>query len=97
VLRYRLSTDAIADLEAISDYLQERNPDAAERVVSSIFAAIKRACNYPAAGPEIDESSAVPGTRKLIEAQYRYVIYYRVVQHTLIVVRVFHGSRGRNP
>ena len=95
MLHYRFSTDAIADLEAISDYLRERSPDAAARVVSSIIAAIKRACIFPASGPEIDEPGSVPGTRKLIEAKYRYVICYRVVQRTLIVVRVFHGSQRR--
>jgi len=33
--------------------------------------------------------------RKLIEVDYRYVIYYRVVGRTLLVVRVFHGSQKR--
>jgi len=37
----------------------------------------------------------VPGTRKLIETDYRYVIYYRVIGTTLIVLRVFHGSQQR--
>jgi len=95
VLRYIFSDDAVSDLESISDYLTARNPDAAVRVLSSIIAAIKRACIFPEAAPEIDEPGAVPGTRKLIEADYRYVIYYRVVDRTLLVVRVFHGSQRR--
>jgi addiction module RelE/StbE family toxin len=95
VLRYRFSTDSLADLESISDYLRERNPEAADRVVSSIIAAIKRACIYPDSAPGVDEPGAVPGTRKLIETPYRYVISYRVVQRTLIVVRIFHGSQRR--
>ena len=92
MLRYIFSNDAVADLESISDYLTERNPDASRRVVSSILAAIKRACIFPEAAPEVDEPGAVPGTRKLVEVTYRYVIYYRVIDRTLLVVRVFHGS-----
>lgn len=95
MLRYVFSDAAVADLESISDYLMERNPDAAVRVVSSIIAAIKRACIFPEAAPALDEPGAVPGTRKLIEGDYRYVIYYRVVERTLLVVRVFHGSQRR--
>ena len=95
MLRYIFSDAAVADLESISDYLMERNPDAAVRVVSSILAAIKRACIFPEAAPALDEPGAVPGTRKLIEGDYRYVIYYRVVDRTLLVVRVFHGSQRR--
>ena len=95
MLRYIFSDDAVSDLESISDYLSARNPDAAVRVISSIIAAIKRACIFPQAAPEIDEPAAVPGTRKLIETDYRYVIYYRVVDRTLLVVRVFHGSQRR--
>lgn len=95
MLRYVFSDDAVADLESISDYLIERNPDASRRVVSSILAAIKRVCIFPEAAPEVDEPGAVPGTRKLVEATYRYVIYYRVIDRTLLVVRVFHGSQRR--
>ncbi len=95
MLRYIFSDDAVADLESISGYLMDRNPDAAVRVVSSIIAAIKRACLFPEAAPAVDEPGAVPGVRKLIEVDYRYVIYYRVVNRTLLVVRVFHGSQKR--
>ncbi len=94
MLRYIFSDDAVSDLESISDYLTARNPDAAVRVLSSIIAAIKRACIFPEAAPAVDEPAEVPGTRKLIETDYRYVIYYRVVDRTLLVVRVFHGSQS---
>jgi len=95
VLRFIFSDSAVVDLEAISDYLTELNPDAAVRVVSSIIAVIKRACIFPEAAPAVDEPGAIPGTRKLIEADYRYIIYYRVVDRTLLVIRVFHGSQRR--
>lgn len=95
MLRYAFSDDAVRDLESISDYLSERNVEASARVLSYIVAAIKRACLFPDAAPEVDEPGAVPGTRKLVETHYRYVIYYRVTGRTLIVIRVFHGSQRR--
>lgn len=95
MLRYAFSEDAVADLEATSDYLRERDPASAVRVVSAIVAAIKRACIFPEAAPAFDEPSPVLGVRRLIEVDYRYIIYYRVVGQTLLVVRVFHGSQRR--
>jgi plasmid stabilization system protein ParE len=95
MLRFVFSEDAVADLETISDYLWERNADAAARVISSIVTAIKRACLFPESAPAVDEPGAVPGTRKLIEADYGCVIYYRVVDGVMLVVRVFPGSQRR--
>ncbi len=95
MLRYSFSRAAAGDLDGIDEYLSERNPDAAARVLASIVATIRRACAFPEAAPQIDEPGAVPGTRKLIETDYRYVIYYRVIGTTLIVLRVFHGSQQR--
>ncbi len=95
MLRYSFSRAAARDLDSIDEYLSERNPDAAVRVLASIVATIRRACAFPEAAPEIDEPGAVPGTRKLIETDYRYVIYYRVLGTILIVLRVFHGSQQR--
>lgn len=56
---------------------------------------MKRPCILPEAAPTVDESGAVLGTRMLIEADYRYIIYYRVVERTLVVAPVFHGSQRR--
>jgi toxin ParE1/3/4 len=95
VPRYAFSDDAEADLDAIDTYLAERNPDAAVRVLASILAAIERACLFPDAAPLVDQPGEILGTRKLIETAYHYVIYYRVVDHTLLVLRIFHGAQRR--
>jgi len=95
VLRYAFSDDAVTDLDAIDAYLTERDSDAAVRVLTSIIAAIERACLFPDAAPLVDEPGEILGTRKLIETQYRYVLYYRVIDQTLLVLRVFHGAQRR--
>ena len=95
MLRYSFSADAAADLETIDSFLAARNQDASARVLASIIAAIERACLFPEAAPEVDQPGEVLGTRKIIEAPYRYVIYYRIVDRTLLVLRVFHGAQRR--
>lgn len=64
-------------------------------MLASVIAAIERACLFPEAAPEVDQPGEVLGTRKIIEATYRYVIYYRIVDRTLLVLRVFHGAQRR--
>jgi plasmid stabilization system protein ParE len=95
VLRYAFSDDAVADLDRIDNYLTERNPDAAVRVLSSIIDAIERGCLFPDAAPHVDQPGSVPGTRKLVETPFHYFIYYRIVDHTLLVLRIFHGAQQR--
>jgi plasmid stabilization system protein ParE len=98
VLPYAFSDEAQADLESHYLYLAQRNPGAAQRLVQSIFASIEQACTFPEAAPRvvgISESSAVPGTRKLIEGEYRYIIYYRVTDGVLTILRIYHPSQRR--
>jgi len=98
VLPYALTDEAKADLDRHYTYLAERNPKAAQRLLESILAAIERACVFPEAAPQVagaDEPGNVPGTRKLIETEYRYVMYYRVMDGVLVIMRVFHPAQNR--
>jgi plasmid stabilization system protein ParE len=98
MLPYALSDEAKADLDRHYTYLAERNTGAAQRLLQSIFAAIEQACIFPDAAPRVvsaNEPSQVPGTRKLIEPEYHYVIYYRVVDGVLVVLRIFHPAQRR--
>lgn len=93
-----LSGEAKADLDRHYTYLAERNSGAAQRLLQSIFAAIEQACIFSDAAPLVvsaAEPGDVPGTRKLIEAEYRYVISYRVAEGVLVVLRVFHPAQRR--
>jgi plasmid stabilization system protein ParE len=87
VLPYALTDEAKDDLDRHYTYLAERNPKAAQRLLESILAAIEQACLFPEAAPQVagaDEPGNAPGTRKLIETEYRYVmilIYRRHSRH----------------
>ncbi len=98
MLPYAFGDEGKADLDQHYTYLSERSPAAARRLLASIVAAIEQACMFPDAAPRligVDEPGDVSGTRKLIEAAYRYVIYYRVVDGVLVVLRIYHPSQQR--
>ncbi len=97
MLSYSFSEEAKADLDRHYIFLEERSQEAAQRLLESIIAAIEQACMFPNAAPQVisNEPGAVPGTRKLIETHYRYVIYYRVTGSVLVVLRIFHPAQRR--
>ncbi len=98
MLPYALTDEAKDDLDRHYTYLAERNPKAAQRLLESILAAIEQACLFPEAAPQVagaDEPGNAPGTRKLIETEYRYVMYYRVMDGVLVILRVFHPAQRR--
>lgn len=95
-LSFALATAALADLAAIRDRLTERAGPAA-RELGAIFAAIEQACLFPTLHPLLeDETGEVLGTRKLVEPRYRYVLYYRVEESELRVLRIFHRRQNRS-
>lgn len=98
MLTYGLSDEAQADIESHYLYLAQRNPEAAQHLLESIVATLEQTCRFPEAAPRVigtSEPSSVPGTRKLIEGEYRYVIYYRVTRDVLTVLRIFHPTQRR--
>jgi toxin ParE1/3/4 len=84
---------AVADLEAIQDYLLERNPAAAQRLV----AVLREATSGLAAMPHRGRPGRWPGTRELVIPGTPYLIPYRVRGEVIEILRVFHGARRWPP
>lgn len=83
---------AIADLDAIWDYIAQDNPDAADQTVARIFSATRRLADFPSSGtrrPDIHPTAqSIP-----VGA---YLILYRLQDEAVEIVRVLHGARDLN-
>jgi toxin ParE1/3/4 len=88
-MEIRWQSHALSDLEAIQDYLLERNPPAALRLVSELREAAARLVEHPKRG----RPGRVPDTRELVVSGTMYVIPYRVRGSVIEILRVFHGAR----
>ncbi len=84
------SPEAIADLAALRAYIAQDDPAAAQRVALLIIRNIETLLPN---SPEIGRPGRVPGTRELVIPKTPYIVPYRVVGHTIQVLRVFHGAR----
>jgi toxin ParE1/3/4 len=79
----------LANLNAEARYIAEDNPAAAERTISLISDAVERLKHHPAMG----RPGRVAGTRELVVSGTPYIVPYRVKDHGVEVLRVFHGAR----
>ena len=88
-MRVEWLEDALISLNAEGDYTGNDNPDAADRFIEIIFAAIDRLARYPASG----RPGRVLGTRELVVPNSPYIVPYRVRGSRVEVLLVLHGAR----
>lgn len=80
----------LRELEAIGNYIAERNPAAAVQVMTNIHARTKRLL---ADNPFIGRIGEIEGTRELVVPGTPYVVAYRVSDTRVEVLFVQHGAR----
>lgn len=92
-MKLRFTPRAVADLDAIADYLIERNPAAALRVRTAILRSLQRLVAFPESG----RRQSVDRVRKLVVGTYPYLVYYTVdpLAGEIVVLTIQHPSRER--
>jgi toxin ParE1/3/4 len=89
IVRYKAR--ALADLEAIHNYIAQDNPSAANAVVQRIVRAVGRLAIIPLSG----RPGVVRGTRILAVPGLPYVVIHRVREETVEIIAVLHSARRR--
>jgi plasmid stabilization system protein ParE len=86
--------EALVDLERLYDFLVERDPAAAERVIRTIEDGADRLGELPERGRAMDDDT---GRRELVVpfGAGAYVLRYRLQQDTGVILRVWHSREGR--
>jgi plasmid stabilization system protein ParE len=88
---YALHPEAFADLDDIGDYIAQRNPDAADRVMSEIFDTIRGLVPLRHQGHRRPDLTSRP--LRFIRVR-EYLIAYAPEEQPLWVVAVMHGRRN---
>jgi toxin ParE1/3/4 len=84
------SPEALADLDALHDYIAEDKPGAAQRWVAKLISMAEFAALYPLAGRMVPEVGD-PAVREVVFRNYR--IIYRLEQKRLLVLTVIERHR----
>jgi toxin ParE1/3/4 len=87
VTRIRWSTDAINQLEAIVNHIQQDNPEAARKTAQAILDRISKLESFPGLGRPGED---VKGTRELHSPPY--VIVYRL-KDVAEILYIWHGAQ----
>ena len=87
--RLRYTLPALADLEAVLDYIAARSPQGARRVQSRIQTVIELLTQHPFIGTRTND----PAIRRMTTAPYPYLIFYEATDAELIVHAVRHAAR----
>ena len=88
-MKVRYSARAAADLATIHQYLSERSPTGAAKVMAAILAAVEFVRRHPHGA----EKTNIPGVQGKVVKKYRFKVFYRVGDDVIEIVHVRHTSR----
>ena len=89
----RYSRSAVHDIEAIAKYIRDRNPRASVEVRTRIKNVIDGLADFALQGTPTDHRDI----RRLLTTPYPYLIFYRIKNETVIILRIRHGRRRPDP
>lgn len=88
---YAFHPEAFADLDEIWEYIAEDNIDAADRVITEVFEAIRKLVPFPERGHRRPDLTSRP--LRFIRV-YDYLVAYAPEESPLWVIAVLHGKRN---
>jgi plasmid stabilization system protein ParE len=88
-MRLRYTVPALADLDAILNYIAARSPQGATRIHARIETVIGLLLTHPRIGVQTDD----PTIRRINTAPYPYLVFYEATDEEIIIHAVRHGAR----
>ena len=86
--------DALQDLTRLDNFIRSHSPDTANRAIHTIREAAENLLEFPELGPPW---SPAPEFRQLFIpfGARGYVLRYRIEDHRIVIVRVWHTRENR--
>jgi len=90
-----LAAEADADIEEIGFYFAQNAPEVEERFLKAFYETVRLLASSPNLGERCQfRSPRTKGMRMwLVSGFSNYLIFYRLQENTLQIVRVIHGAR----
>lgn len=90
-MRIRWTPPAAADMQKISDYLQEHHPQYRHPTMRKIYEKIRALKDAPYLG----RPGRVGGTREMLFSPLPYIAVYHVHEKSVEIWRVYHTAQNR--
>jgi toxin ParE1/3/4 len=88
-MQLQWTEEAEADLRRISEYLFEKTPEHAPRIVQAIYEAPVSLLTFPGRG----RPGKKQGTRELVLTSLPYLVIYVVTGEVIHITRILHGAQ----
>lgn len=88
-MRLLYTRPALADLNAVLEYIAAHSPSGARHVQASIRTSVRLILDHPGVGRRTDE----PTIRRLAVRPYPYLVLYEVTGSDIIIHAIRHASR----
>jgi toxin ParE1/3/4 len=88
-VKLRYTRPALADLNAILDYIAAQSPQGARRVQARIQAVIELLTLHPYIGRRTND----PTIRRMMTTPYPYLIFYEATESEIIIHAIRHAAR----
>jgi toxin ParE1/3/4 len=88
-VKRRYTRPALADLDAILEYIAAHSPQAARRIQAHLQAVIDLLLVHPRIGRRTDD----PLIRRMTAARYPYLIFYQISADEIIIHAIWHSAR----
>ena len=90
-MKLRWTPEAAADLQSIFSYLCRHHPSFAESTVRALYSAVQSLRDLPERG----RPGRLPSTREFVLPRLPYLIVYRITEHAVEVLHIYHGAQSR--
>ncbi len=91
--KYQLTPQAVSDLFEIWNFINQDNPEAADRVEEAVFRACDLLAGSPLAGRVREDLTPLPLRFWVVQPYSNYLIVYDPEKKPLQIIRILHGAR----
>ena len=95
-IRLRIARRAASEIERAERWWLENRPAAPDAFRADLKGGFTLLVRQPGVGVKVS-NARLSGVRRLHLGRIRYFVYYRLLSDELVVLSVWHSSRGKSP
>ena len=89
-MNLRFSPEAVDDLARLRDFIEEKNPSAAQRIARDLLLGMEKLKVFPEIGLKVDRAFEPQRIRDLFIG--RYTVRYLIGEGEIVILRLWHSK-----
>lgn len=91
-MNLRFSPEAVDDLIRLRKFIEEKSPDAAQRVANDLLLGLEKLKVFPEIGLKVERAFEPQRIRDLFVGNY--IVRYLIGDGEIVVLRIWHGKEN---